>query len=228
MDKPVANMVLAPCPFCGGDADIHFDDDTASFDLGCTVDGCAAVLMWVGEDIEYLADAVASWNRRFSPQPSLEGEVETRLLDLIGRYWDLAWSEGRRGVSSDTKDGAAQGVLSSITAEVRALSADNARLREERDAMAKVIDPDDNRPALMARIIMASVERLVRAEAAEARLSEAVEVLKPFAKCSEVYPAARGMGNVGFAGLHDNRCPLTFDDYHRARQFLDTQGGGNG
>jgi hypothetical protein len=46
------------------------------------------------------------------------------------------------------------------------------RLRRERDALAKAIDPEDNRPALMARIIMASVERLVRAEAAEAKISE--------------------------------------------------------
>jgi exonuclease VII small subunit len=65
---------------------------------------------------------------------------------------------------------------------------------------------------------VASIVR--RLDTADASLAAALEALKPFAKCSEVYPNSRGDGNVGFAGLHDPRCPLTFDDYHRARQAL--------
>lgn len=56
----------------------------------------------------------------------------------------------------------------------------------------------------------------------QARLSEAVKVMEPFAKCSEVYPLADGQRDAGFAGLHDSRCPLKISDYHAARQFIDT------
>jgi hypothetical protein len=34
--------------------------------------------------------------------------------ELLGMYWDLAYSEGRRGVNHDTEDGLAQYVLSSL------------------------------------------------------------------------------------------------------------------
>jgi len=34
--------------------------------------------------------------------------------ELLGMYWDLAYSEGRRGVNHDTEDGLAQDVLSAL------------------------------------------------------------------------------------------------------------------
>jgi len=52
-----------------------------------------------------------------------------------------------------------------------------AAVTAERDALAKVIDPEDNRPALMARIIMRSIERQIDLEAAEAQLKAAREVV---------------------------------------------------
>lgn len=55
---------------------------------------------------------------------------------------------------------------------------------------------------------------------AAARITELEKALMPFAKCSAIYPNAKGKGNTGFAGIHDKRCPVTFEDYHRARAAL--------
>jgi hypothetical protein len=56
-----------------------------------------------------------------------------------------------------------------------ALQARVAELEAERDAIAQQFDKEDDRPALMARIIIRSINNEVRAEAAEALLSEAVK-----------------------------------------------------
>lgn len=62
---------LAACPFCGGDAELRVDAETASFDLGCSTDGCAA-MTWAGEDKQYLDDAISAWNLRSKPVAGVE------------------------------------------------------------------------------------------------------------------------------------------------------------
>jgi len=74
----------------------------------------------------------------------------TTLMDLIDEYWDLAWSEGRRGVSSDTRDGDAQRVRSAIDAKIKQLSARRATadvteaLRTKLEYMVKSYDALDD------------------------------------------------------------------------------------
>ncbi|MBO9589584.1 Lar family restriction alleviation protein [Devosia sp.] len=85
---------LAACPFCGGEAEIRVDAETDSFDLGCSTDGCAAILMWAGEDTQYLDDAVSAWNLRTLSLPaqepvSFEGLPKRKLDDLVGRGWEV-------------------------------------------------------------------------------------------------------------------------------------------
>lgn len=56
-------------------------------------------------------------------------------------------------------------------ARIEALEAENARLTAERDAIALQFDKEDDRPALMARIIIRSIENEQRAITAEAQLT---------------------------------------------------------
>lgn len=46
------------------------------------------------------------------------------------------------------------------------------------------------------------------------------DALRPFAKCSEVYPKAISSWPASFAGVNDMDCPLTIGDFHRARTAL--------
>jgi hypothetical protein len=85
----------------------------------------------------------------------------------------------------------------------------NAELTAERDALAKVIDPDDNRPALMARIIMASVSR-------QGRIYELEELVERAFRDGLAYG-----GNV------ENADPDVAWQHSKARSLLST-GGGNG
>jgi hypothetical protein len=122
---------------------------------------------------------------------------------------------------------------------LRTLSADNARLREERDealengkAVRGLLEyAEDN----IAKLERKWKFQLDRADAAEDRLSEAVEVLKPFAafdtgpiEDDEFFhlPDTHPLLGEGLGG--EWHSVVTIGDFRRARQFLDTQGGRNG
>lgn len=68
------NSVLAPCPFCGGNAVllIHVDrqDDVR---LMCGVATCGAAITWWHPR----AEAIAAWNRRTPVEPVLPSEAST-------------------------------------------------------------------------------------------------------------------------------------------------------
>lgn len=99
---------------------------------------------------------------------------------------------------------------------LQSLSADNARLREEWDEVAD----------LAGKTVAAANDAV---EIAEARLSEAVEVLKPFAEYLNGMPV--DLDNKGKPVPDDQGVGwayLTVGQFRAARQFLDTQGGGNG
>jgi hypothetical protein len=55
---------------------------------------------------------------------------------------------------------------------VPAMAARIAELTAERDALAKIIDPDETDPALMAAVVIERFEALARAMTAEARVAE--------------------------------------------------------
>ena len=76
------------------------------------------------------------------------------IHDLIGRYWDIAYKEGKTGVSHGTE---AQEVLIEINL---ALSPDNtALLRQALDAL-KQIDYDSTEDGTLNQVITALRERL--------------------------------------------------------------------
>lgn len=122
---------------------------------------------------------------------------------------------------------------------LRTLSAYNARLREERNAdqaeldhvsasigSQRWMDPPDGGSVSLGE----QVNRMrADLETAEARLSEAVEVLKPFGEYLASMPV--DLDNEGKPVPDDQGVGwayLTVGQFRAARQFLDTQGGGNG
>jgi uncharacterized membrane protein YccC len=57
------------------------------------------------------------------PRADLDwGAVDQELTELLGRYWDLAYAEGRDGRTHDTTDGAAQRTLSDLRTLLRKVS----------------------------------------------------------------------------------------------------------
>ena len=56
------------------------------------------------------------------------------LNDLLERYWDAAYAEGKEGRDHDTEDGVAQRTAADIHAEVQRL------VEAERERIARVLD----------------------------------------------------------------------------------------
>lgn len=136
MDKPVANMadhipeagkmVLAPCPFCGGEANAYVMAGDAVVE--CTA--CGAELSQGVEDDEYhdTGPIIARWNRR--PQPSLEGEVtETAEEERDALLRALGFKPGPMGSSREVILKDAAGLRPEM---VRARTAER-ELRSDRD-----------------------------------------------------------------------------------------------
>jgi Lar family restriction alleviation protein len=61
----VNNMVLKPCPFCGGEADLYYDKQDPDFPFTVRCGDCDVERCMIYEDKE---EAIAAWNRR-TPDP---------------------------------------------------------------------------------------------------------------------------------------------------------------
>ena len=81
---PLHGIVLLPCPFCGGDADLVWDD-WGHYRVWCS--GCAATIT---HDTEL--HAVAAWNRRRSS--GLVNWIESEIKKM-----DEASSSGALGAN---------------------------------------------------------------------------------------------------------------------------------
>lgn len=147
MDKSVANMVLAPCPFCGS-ADVRLNQVSTGGGWGVLCRTCHAYQDTRSENQEL---AITVWNRR--SQPSLEGEVG-EMAQLLARR-DGEEFDGEVHLSSF--EGAR---LASL---LHSLSAENAQLKHEVSSAGAL------------RLRMEAHKETARA--AEARPSEAAELL---------------------------------------------------
>ena len=222
MDKPVANMVLAPCPFCGEKA---FASSTLEngYYVMCRSEDCWAMAGYLPTKEE----AIAAWNRR--SQPSLEGEVGEMIELLLDAQQDINLSANET-MSQPLADASA--LIDKVENLLRALSADNARLSEKRDAADNALVDRYRNPSTGHFSFPDDVAAIVRRlDAAEARLSEAVEVLKPFAAIGDAILAEaphEATKYKVFVGQGDAGHFIALDACRAAHQFLDTQGGGNG
>jgi hypothetical protein len=123
-------IALEPCPLCG----VHLFHNGAS-ELGDIYEhpnnGCAMQVAWFTATDEW----VAKWNRRALPAP-IDETIIPEIEGLIDAYWNLAYTEGQQGRTTDTPEGDAQQVRSAITKRLRAfvspLNAGEERLCIER------------------------------------------------------------------------------------------------
>lgn len=130
---------------------------------------------------------------------------ETKLLLLIGEYFDLGYAEGVEGRDADTMAGDAQRVLSEIQ---EAIFASNTLIEEqaariddlERERDAAIEAEDEAKDSFWAvyptycevkgagiSTEAARTRLAVRATVAEARLSEAVKVLEELGTAVSIY-----------------------------------------
>jgi len=75
------------------------------------------------------SDQWSGWAARAAQaEPATAGPVpsEQVLLDLIERYWDIAYAEGQRGATTDNPDGDANRTLYEIRKAIDALAASQA------------------------------------------------------------------------------------------------------
>jgi Lar family restriction alleviation protein len=209
---PKGLQAALPCPFCGC-TDISLDDNGDYEWLKC--DWCGAT-GGVDPSPEFEEHSVHwHWNRRTSTTPS--GEVEG-LVERLRKAADEMRSENHNGWPVIV-DHAADAFSEASTA----LASMKREVDQAWDAFGAV--PRDKS---LAAHISAALDELAgfaederrRAEAAEARIQELEEALKPFARCSEVYPDAKPDVPSAFGALHDPRCPLTIGDFHTASQAL--------
>ena len=158
-----------------------------------------------------------------APQPSLEGEVEEAVKNLRSDAAQLLRMSETAAFGQDLSVRVSDPVLlilsmTTAAALLQSLSADNARLREERD-QAEVSRGAASKVAL---------DAIAAQEAAEARLSDAVEALKPFAEYAPyIEMFVQGRAAQGGSPVLSTR-HFRLSHFRAARQFLDTQGGGNG
>lgn len=117
---PNVSDELPRCPFCGSKAEPYPDGDMEGHSIMCT--GKGALFGGTAADCPMRTfgfatheEAVAAWSRRAGASP----QAAQRLLELIDRYWTLAYAEGKEGREHDTEDGAAQQTRSEIERIIR-------------------------------------------------------------------------------------------------------------
>lgn len=121
-------MELKPCPFCGCLAWMHahqFDDGKAAYRVECEGRCGAMTTNWHTEP-----EAVAHWNMR-ADQPAAATDDREEFLDLLGRYWDLAYTEGKEGRTCDTENCDAQRTIDEIMDRYDRRAADNSPAAHE-------------------------------------------------------------------------------------------------
>lgn len=83
------------------------DEDPADASISACLRECAAALRDIATP---------------SPAEGDRAKLVADLMLMVGRYWDLAYAEGKEGRNHDTKDGAAQRTLTAILSAVKHLA----------------------------------------------------------------------------------------------------------
>ncbi|QJD98652.1 hypothetical protein HH212_00175 [Massilia forsythiae] len=100
---------LKACPWCSGAAHVHEGGNW--YGVGCNTIALGVMCFGYCQARQYPseAEAAAAWNRCATPPSPSTAEVD----ELLGRYWEIAYSEGKTG---EPRGSEAQEVLSSLRA----------------------------------------------------------------------------------------------------------------
>lgn len=210
---------LLPCPFCGASLVAYSESfpggrtkrhSAAELDtlgtMTCPTTGCPSSFSVIITDNE---DEAAAWNRR-AALPSAAGEVVEKLRpnwkhDEAASYAVSALRAfGHAGLAEDLS---------------REIAENNARKSEAADL---IVSLDHECQASMRTI----ADERARAEAAESRLSQALEALRPFAEegseddGSERHEFIMEEDSALISGTGWLNYALTVGDFRRARALL--------